>query len=44
LTGKLTNGAGINVRKPVASFTREDFEALMRINLEAAFFISQAAG
>ena len=40
----LVNGAGINVRKPIASFTREDFEALMRINLEAAFFLSQAAG
>ena len=40
----LVNGAGINLRKPAASFTREDFEGLMRINLEAAFFISQAAG
>jgi len=40
----LVNGAGINVRKPAASFAREDFESLMRINLEAAFFISQAAG
>ena len=40
----LVNGAGINVRKPAASFTREDVEAVLRINLEAAFFISQAAG
>ena len=40
----LVNGAGINVRKPAASFTREDFEGVMRINLEAAFFLSQAAG
>jgi NAD(P)-dependent dehydrogenase (short-subunit alcohol dehydrogenase family) len=40
----LVNGAGINLRKPIVSFTREDFEALMRINLEAALFISQAAG
>ncbi len=40
----LVNGAGINIRKPAASFTREDFEGLMRINLEAAFFISQSAG
>jgi NAD(P)-dependent dehydrogenase (short-subunit alcohol dehydrogenase family) len=40
----LVNGAGVNVRKPAASFTREDFETLMRINLEASFFISQAAG
>jgi NAD(P)-dependent dehydrogenase (short-subunit alcohol dehydrogenase family) len=40
----LVNGAGINVRKPAASFTREDFEGVVRINLEAAFFLSQAAG
>jgi NAD(P)-dependent dehydrogenase (short-subunit alcohol dehydrogenase family) len=40
----LVNGAGVNVRKPAASFTREDFETVVRINLEAAFFISQAAG
>jgi NAD(P)-dependent dehydrogenase (short-subunit alcohol dehydrogenase family) len=40
----LVNGAGINVRKPAASFTREDFEGVIRINLEAAFFLSQAAG
>jgi NAD(P)-dependent dehydrogenase (short-subunit alcohol dehydrogenase family) len=40
----LVNGAGINIRKPAASFTREDFAGLFRINLEAAFFISQAAG
>ena len=40
----LVNGAGINVRKPAASFTREDFEGVLRINLEAAFFLSQAAG
>ena len=40
----LVNGAGINVRKPAASFTREDFAGVLRINLEAAFFLSQAAG
>lgn len=40
----LVHGAGINVRKPVVSFTREDFESLMRINLEAPLFISQAVG
>jgi 3-oxoacyl-[acyl-carrier protein] reductase len=40
----LINGAGINLRKPAGAFRREDFEGLMRINLEAAFFISQAAG
>ena len=40
----LVNGAGINLRKPIASFTREDFQTLMHINLEAPLFISQAAG
>lgn len=40
----LVNGAGINVRKPAASFSREDFASVIRINLEAAFFLSQAAG
>lgn len=40
----LVNGAGINVRKPAASFTHEDFAGVLRINLEAAFFLSQAAG
>jgi len=40
----LVNGAGINVRKPAASFSREDFEAVLRVNLEAAFFLAQAAG
>ena len=40
----LVNGAGINLRKPIVSFSREDFEALVRINLEAPMFISQAAG
>jgi 2-deoxy-D-gluconate 3-dehydrogenase len=39
----LVNGAGINVRKPAASFTREDVAGVLRINLEAAFFLSQAA-
>ena len=40
----LVNGAGINVRKPAASFTREDVAGVLRVNLEAAFFLSQAAG
>ena len=40
----LVNGAGINLRKPIVSFSREDFASLMRINLEAPMFISQAAG
>jgi NAD(P)-dependent dehydrogenase (short-subunit alcohol dehydrogenase family) len=40
----LVNGAGVNLRKPAGAFRREDYEGLMRINVEAAFFISQAAG
>jgi NAD(P)-dependent dehydrogenase (short-subunit alcohol dehydrogenase family) len=40
----LVNGAGINLRKPAASFTHEDVAAVLRVNLEAAFFLSQAAG
>ncbi len=40
----LVNGAGINVRKPAASFTHEDFASVLSINLEAAFFVSQAVG
>jgi 2-dehydro-3-deoxy-D-gluconate 5-dehydrogenase len=40
----LVNGAGVNLRKPAAAFRREDYDGLMRINVEAAFFISQAVG
>ena len=40
----LVNGAGVNLRKPAGAFRREDYDGLMRINVEAAFFISQAAG
>jgi gluconate 5-dehydrogenase/2-deoxy-D-gluconate 3-dehydrogenase len=40
----LVNGAGVNNRKPASAFQREDFEGVLRINLEAAFFVSQAAG
>lgn len=40
----LVNAAGVNIRKAAASFTREDVETVLRINLEAAFFLSQAAG
>jgi NAD(P)-dependent dehydrogenase (short-subunit alcohol dehydrogenase family) len=40
----LVNGAGVNLRKPAGTFRREDYDGLMRINVEAAFFISQAAG
>jgi NAD(P)-dependent dehydrogenase (short-subunit alcohol dehydrogenase family) len=40
----LVNGAGVNLRKPAGAFRREDYDGVMRINVEAAFFISQAAG
>jgi NAD(P)-dependent dehydrogenase (short-subunit alcohol dehydrogenase family) len=40
----LVNGAGVNLRKPAGAFRREDYDGLMRVNVEAAFFISQAAG
>jgi NAD(P)-dependent dehydrogenase (short-subunit alcohol dehydrogenase family) len=40
----LVNGAGVNLRKPAGAFRREDYDGLMRINVEAAFFISQVVG
>lgn len=39
----LVNCAGVNYRRPVESFTEEDWDRLMAINLKAAFFASQAA-
>lgn len=39
----LVNGAGINIRQPADSFTPEDWDRLMHVNLKAAFFASQAA-
>ncbi len=38
----LVNNAGIRCRKPFGIFTREDFAALIEVNLAAAFFASQA--
>ena len=40
----LVNAAGLNIRKPADSFTAEDLRAVLHVNLEAAFLLSQAAG
>jgi NAD(P)-dependent dehydrogenase (short-subunit alcohol dehydrogenase family) len=39
----LVNCAGVNFRRPVESFTEEDWDRLMAVNLKAAFFASQQA-
>ncbi len=39
----LVNAAGINLRRPVDTFTEEDWERLMAVNLKGAFFAAQAA-
>lgn len=39
----LVNGAGINIRRPADTFTEEDWERVMSVNLKAAFFTSQEA-
>jgi NAD(P)-dependent dehydrogenase (short-subunit alcohol dehydrogenase family) len=38
----LVNNAGIRCRKAFGAFTRDDFAALIEVNLAAAFFASQA--
>jgi len=39
----LVNAAGMNIRRPVDTFTEEDWDRLMSVNLKGAFFASQAA-
>jgi 2-dehydro-3-deoxy-D-gluconate 5-dehydrogenase len=39
----LVNGAGINIRQPATSFDENDWQRLMSINLESAFFACQEA-
>ena len=39
----LVHAAGINIRKPADQITRDDYERLMRVNVESAFFLAQAA-
>ena len=38
----LVNAAGINVRKPMLEIRDDDWDAVMRINLDAPFFLTQA--
>ena len=40
----LLNVAGVNIRKPSANFTEDNFDFVMDINLRGAFFMAQAAG
>jgi NAD(P)-dependent dehydrogenase (short-subunit alcohol dehydrogenase family) len=39
----LVNGAGINLRQPVDSFTEADWDRLMAVNLKSVFFACQEA-
>jgi NAD(P)-dependent dehydrogenase (short-subunit alcohol dehydrogenase family) len=39
----LINGAGVNFRRPLDTFTEEDWDQLMSINLKGAFFAAQEA-
>jgi NAD(P)-dependent dehydrogenase (short-subunit alcohol dehydrogenase family) len=40
----LVNGAGINIRQPADTFSEEDWDRLMAINLKSVFFACQEAG
>lgn len=37
----VVNAAGINVRRPMLDITEDDWDASLRLNLEAPFFLSQ---
>lgn len=39
----LVNGAGMNIRQPVDSFTEQDWDRVMSVNLKSAFFTAQEA-
>lgn len=39
----LVNGAGINIRQPVDTFTEADWDRLMAVNLKSVFFACQEA-
>ena len=39
----LVNNAGFAMHKPTFELTREDYDAVMNVNVEAVFFLSQAA-
>jgi len=38
----LVNAAGINIRKPLLEVSEADWDAVLRINLDAPFFLAQA--
>jgi len=38
----LVNCAGINRRKPIDDVTRDDFDAIVAVNMRAVYFVSQA--
>ena len=38
----LVNAAGVNVRRPMAEISADDWDRTMRVNLEAPFFLAQA--
>jgi gluconate 5-dehydrogenase len=37
----LVNAAGVNVRRPMLELTRDDWDRVLRLNLETPFFLSQ---
>lgn len=37
----VVNAAGINIRRPMLDITKDDWDATLRLNLEAPFFLSQ---
>jgi NAD(P)-dependent dehydrogenase (short-subunit alcohol dehydrogenase family) len=37
----LVNSAGLNIRKPMLEITEQDWDATIRLNLEAPFFLTQ---
>jgi len=39
----LVNNVGTNIRKPTVQFTPEDFDRIMKVNLESAFHLTQLA-
>ena len=39
----VVHAAGVNVRQPATAFTRSQWTAVMRLNVESAFFLAQAA-
>lgn len=40
----LVNVAGVNIRKPVETYTEEEYDYIVDINLKGAFFMAQAVG